>query len=59
MANFYITDFSKKYYQDYDKDMEIKRSLTVKEVDKGIILPAVEIPCNYDYGYLGGGTGRN
>ncbi len=54
MAELYITDFSRKYYEDYDRDLEIKRPLTTREVERGIILPAREIPCDEDYAYLGG-----
>ena len=39
MQNFYITEYSKKYYTEYDVDKEIKRPLKVEEVNRGIILP--------------------
>ena len=54
MAEFYISEVSKKYYENYDKDCEIKRDLNVCEIENGIILPAKEISCNDDFAYIGG-----
>lgn len=54
MTKFYISEISKKYYENYDKDCEIKRDLNVCEIENGIILPAKEIPCNDDFAYIGG-----
>ena len=39
MQKFYITEFSKKFYKDYENDAEIKRPLKVEEYDKAVILP--------------------
>ena len=54
MAKFYVTEVSKKYYENYDKDCEIKRELNVTEIENGIIIPAKEIPCRNDFAYIGG-----
>ncbi len=59
MNRFFITEFSRKYYEDYDRDLEIKRPLRVTEVEAGVILPAVEIPCKDNTAYLGGVLDKN
>ena len=39
MAKFYTSEISEKYYEDYNKDCEIKRPLKVEEASNGVILP--------------------
>lgn len=54
MSRLYIEENSKKYYEIYDNDMEIKRELHSTIINKGIILPIKEVEYNSDYIYLGG-----
>lgn len=59
LLNLYVSETSLKYYKDYSSDIEIKRPLNVKEVNDGIILPAVEHNYKEDFIYYGGVIDRN
>ncbi len=57
---FYITDYSEKYYKDYNTDTEVKRPLKVEEIEDGTILPAKEVPLGLNnVCYQGGVLDKN
>lgn len=51
MKQFYISKFSEKYYQNYNDDLELKRPLSVKTIEQGIILPAQELTIQDEFAY--------
>ncbi len=55
----YVTKLSEKFYEDCNKDFELKRPLKIEEVEKGIILPAKEIVKEHDFIYKGGVLNSN